>query len=179
MSLRAKPSTSSARWSANLTVQFCSSPAARTPWSCSTLRSKRSHHRRFLFQCYVDTGHNFPEVITYRDETVDRLGVRLVVAHVQDWIDDGRLRERSDGTRNPLKRSRCLNRSCRTSSTLSLVAAAATREGSCEGTRIQPSRRVWPMGPAPSAARTVGRLQRSSPARRARPSVPSVELDRS
>ena len=52
---------------------------------------------------HVDTGHNFPEVITYRDETVDRLGVRLVGAHVQDWIDDGRLRERSDGTRNPLQ----------------------------------------------------------------------------
>jgi sulfate adenylyltransferase subunit 2 len=52
---------------------------------------------------HVDTGHNFPEVITYRDETVERLGVRLVVAHVQDWIDDGRLRERTDGTRNPLQ----------------------------------------------------------------------------
>lgn len=52
---------------------------------------------------HVDTGHNFPEVITYRDETVDRLGVRLVVANVQDWIDDGRLKERADGTRNPLQ----------------------------------------------------------------------------
>jgi sulfate adenylyltransferase subunit 2 len=52
---------------------------------------------------HVDTGHNFPEVIAYRDETVERVGVRLVVAHVQDWIDDGRLRERPDGTRNPLQ----------------------------------------------------------------------------
>ena len=52
---------------------------------------------------HVDTGHNFPEVITYRDETVERVGVRLVVANVQDWIDDGRLRERPDGTRNPLQ----------------------------------------------------------------------------
>lgn len=52
---------------------------------------------------HVDTGHNFPEVIEYRDATVDRLGVRLVVAHVQDWIDDGRLKERPDGTRNPLQ----------------------------------------------------------------------------
>ena len=52
---------------------------------------------------HIDTGHNFPEVITYRDEVVDRLGVRLVVAHVQDWIDDGRLKERPDGTRNPLQ----------------------------------------------------------------------------
>lgn len=52
---------------------------------------------------HVDTGHNFPEVIAYRDETVERVGVRLVVANVQDWIDDGRLRERADGTRNPLQ----------------------------------------------------------------------------
>ncbi len=52
---------------------------------------------------HVDTGHNFPEVLTYRDETVERLGVRLVVASVQDYLDDGRLRERADGTRNPLQ----------------------------------------------------------------------------
>ncbi len=52
---------------------------------------------------HVDTGHNFPEVLTYRDETVAEVGVRLVVANVQDWIDDGRLRERPDGTRNPLQ----------------------------------------------------------------------------
>jgi sulfate adenylyltransferase subunit 2 len=52
---------------------------------------------------HVDTGHNFPEVLDYRDETVARLGLRLVVARVQDYLDDGRLRERPDGTRNPLQ----------------------------------------------------------------------------
>jgi sulfate adenylyltransferase subunit 2 len=52
---------------------------------------------------HVDTGHNFPEVIDFRDRTVERLGVRLVVASVQDYIDDGRLLERADGTRNPLQ----------------------------------------------------------------------------
>lgn len=52
---------------------------------------------------HVDTGHNFPEVLAYRDATVERLGLRLVVASVQDYIDDGRLRERADGTRNPLQ----------------------------------------------------------------------------
>ena len=52
---------------------------------------------------HVDTGHNFPEVLAFRDETVARLGVRLEVARVQDYIDDGRLHERSDGTRNPLQ----------------------------------------------------------------------------
>ena len=52
---------------------------------------------------HVDTGHNFPEVIAFRDETVERLGIRLEVARVQDYIDDGRLAERADGTRNPLQ----------------------------------------------------------------------------
>ncbi|MGN8552836.1 UNVERIFIED_CONTAM: sulfate adenylyltransferase subunit CysD [Microbacterium sp. SLM126] len=52
---------------------------------------------------HVDTGHNFPEVLAFRDETVERLGIRLEVARVQDYIDDGRLTERADGTRNPLQ----------------------------------------------------------------------------
>ncbi|MGH3977590.1 MAG: sulfate adenylyltransferase subunit CysD [Pseudonocardiaceae bacterium] len=52
---------------------------------------------------HVDTGHNFPEVIDYRDRLVTDLGLRLEVAKVQDWIDDGRLTERPDGTRNPLQ----------------------------------------------------------------------------
>ncbi|MGW4891638.1 sulfate adenylyltransferase subunit CysD [Kitasatospora sp. NPDC004240] len=52
---------------------------------------------------HVDTGHNFPEVLEYRDRTVARHGLRLHVASVQDYIDDGRLRERPDGTRNPLQ----------------------------------------------------------------------------
>ena len=52
---------------------------------------------------HVDTGHNFPEVLVFRDETVARLGIRLEVASVQDYLDDGRLQERADGTRNPLQ----------------------------------------------------------------------------
>jgi sulfate adenylyltransferase subunit 2 len=52
---------------------------------------------------HVDTGHNFPEVIDYRDATVAELGLRLVVASVQDAIDDGRVVERADGSRNPLQ----------------------------------------------------------------------------
>lgn len=52
---------------------------------------------------HVDTGHNFPEVLEFRDETVERLGLDLRVASVQDYIDDGRLSERADGTRNQLQ----------------------------------------------------------------------------
>lgn len=52
---------------------------------------------------HVDTGHNLPEVIEFRDSVVAEHGHRLVVAQVEDWINDGRLTERPDGTRNPLQ----------------------------------------------------------------------------
>ncbi len=52
---------------------------------------------------HVDTGHNFDEVIDFRDALVERYGLTLEVARVQDYIDDGRLAERPDGTRNPLQ----------------------------------------------------------------------------
>ena len=52
---------------------------------------------------HVDTGHNFPEVLEYRDHVVAAHGLRLHVASVQDYIDRGVLRERPDGTRNPLQ----------------------------------------------------------------------------
>src|SRR3954452_19409266 len=42
---------------------------------------------------HVDTGHNFPEVIEFRDRRVAELGVRLIVASVQDAIDSGRVTE--------------------------------------------------------------------------------------
>jgi sulfate adenylyltransferase subunit 2 len=52
---------------------------------------------------HVDTGHNFPEVIDYRDRRVAELGVRLIVASVQESIDAGRVRERPGQSRNPLQ----------------------------------------------------------------------------
>jgi sulfate adenylyltransferase subunit 2 len=52
---------------------------------------------------HVDTGHNFDEVLSFRDAVVERYGLELEVARVQDYIDDGRLEERADGTRNPLQ----------------------------------------------------------------------------
>ena len=42
---------------------------------------------------HIDTGHNFPETIEYRDWLVRHLGVRLVVASVQESIDRGRAQE--------------------------------------------------------------------------------------
>ncbi len=52
---------------------------------------------------HVDTGHNFDEVLAFRDRRVADLGARLVVASVQDDIDAGRVREVPGGLRNPLQ----------------------------------------------------------------------------
>lgn len=52
---------------------------------------------------HIDTGHNFPEVLAFRDATVTTLGLRLVVGSVQSFIDRGELKERADGTRNVLQ----------------------------------------------------------------------------
>lgn len=52
---------------------------------------------------HVDTGHNFDELIAFRDETVGGLGLDLRVASVQDWIDDGRLVPPPGGSRNRLQ----------------------------------------------------------------------------
>jgi sulfate adenylyltransferase subunit 2 len=42
---------------------------------------------------HIDTGHNFAETIAYRDAFTEKLGARLVVGHVQDSIDKGRVKE--------------------------------------------------------------------------------------
>jgi len=60
---------------------------------------------------HVDTGHNFPEVIEYRDRRVQELGIRLVVASVQDSIDQGRVAEETGrhASRNRLQTTTLLD----------------------------------------------------------------------
>ena len=52
---------------------------------------------------HVDTGHNFPEVLDYRDRRVEQLGVTLHVGSVQAAIDSGMVHEPADGTRNRIQ----------------------------------------------------------------------------
>jgi sulfate adenylyltransferase subunit 2 len=58
---------------------------------------------------HVDTGHNFPEVLDFRDRRVTELGVQLVVASVQEAIDNGTVVEPPDGTRNRIQTPVLLN----------------------------------------------------------------------
>jgi len=67
---------------------------------------------RFPFPLmHVDTGHNFPEVIEFRDRRVAELSEKLIVASVQESIDDGRVKEESGprASRNRLQTTTLLD----------------------------------------------------------------------
>jgi sulfate adenylyltransferase subunit 2 len=76
------------------------------------LAEKAFRPGRFPFPVmHVDTGHNFPEVIEFRDRLMGRLGERLIVAHVQDSIDRGRVVEETGprASRNRLQTTTLLD----------------------------------------------------------------------
>jgi sulfate adenylyltransferase subunit 2 len=76
------------------------------------LAEKAFRPARFPFPLmHVDTGHNFPEVIAFRDRRVAELGERLVVAQVQDSIDRGRVVEETGprASRNRLQTTTLLD----------------------------------------------------------------------
>ena len=54
---------------------------------------------------HVDTGHNFPETMQFRDDLVNELGVKLIVGSVQESINEGRVAEErgKNATRNALQ----------------------------------------------------------------------------
>ena len=68
------------------------------------LAEKAFHPARIPFPVMqVDTGHNFQEVLDFRDRRVEELGVQLVVASVPEAIDNGSVVEPPDGTRNRIQ----------------------------------------------------------------------------
>src|ERR1019366_1589565 len=76
------------------------------------LAEKAFRPGRFPFPImHVDTGHNFPEVIEFRDRVVSTLGERLIVANVQDSIDAGRVSEETGprASRNRLQTTTLLD----------------------------------------------------------------------
>src|SRR5579872_6970210 len=69
------------------------------------LAEKAFRPGRFPFPVmHVDTGHNFPEVVEFRDRYIEALGEELIVASVQESIDRGRVADPGpDATRNRLQ----------------------------------------------------------------------------
>jgi hypothetical protein len=111
---RKKPSSSCARWRPASSALPCCFPAARTAaWCCAWPRKAFKNPAPLApapqggaqaRQCgqfkgklpfpllHVDTGHNFPEVIEFRDRRVAEMGERLVVGHLEDSIRRGTVR---------------------------------------------------------------------------------------
>lgn len=60
---------------------------------------------------HIDTGHNFPETIEFRDRLVEELGVELIVRNVQDSIDEGKVVEETGkyASRNMLQTTTLLD----------------------------------------------------------------------
>ena len=54
---------------------------------------------------HIDTGHNFAETIEYRDKMISRIGEKLIIGHVQDSIDEGKVVEQKgkNASRNTLQ----------------------------------------------------------------------------
>lgn len=76
------------------------------------LAQKTFYPGKFPFPLlHIDTGHNFPETLTYRDQLMERLGARLIVRYVQDSIDQGRVVEETGpyASRNGLQTTTLLD----------------------------------------------------------------------
>src|SRR2546422_4622633 len=76
------------------------------------LAEKAFRPGRFPFPLmHIDTGHNFPEAIAFRDKRVAELGERLVIASVQESIDRGRVVEQKGprASRNQLQTTTLLD----------------------------------------------------------------------
>ena len=103
---------------------------------------------------HVDTGHNFDEVLDFRDRRAAELGVRLIVASVQDSIDSGRVVEETGrwASRNRLQ------------TTTLLDAIADNRSTPCSaapgGTRRRPGPRSGCSPSATSSASGIPKNQR-------------------
>ncbi|WP_117214094.1 sulfate adenylyltransferase subunit CysD [Allorhizocola rhizosphaerae] len=68
------------------------------------LAEKAFHPGRIPFPVmHVDTGHNFPEVIVYRNRRVEELGLQLIVASVPDALERGLVTEPAGGSRNRIQ----------------------------------------------------------------------------
>jgi sulfate adenylyltransferase subunit 2 len=79
---------------------------------CAHLARKAFYPANIPFPLmHVDTGHNFPETIEFRDKFVKKLGANLIVASVQESIDKGRVREEKgyNASRNSLQTTTLLD----------------------------------------------------------------------
>ena len=130
---------------------------------------------------HVDTGHNFDEVIAFRDECAKEAGARLIVASVQgvDRRGSGGRRHRTDSLAQPSADHHAARRHRGTPLRRRVRRGAPRRgEGQGQGAGVQLPRRVRAVGPQEPTTRALVALQRPPQPGRAPPGLPVVELDR-
>ena len=124
------------------------------------LAEKAFRPARFPFPLmHVDTGHNFPEVIEFRDRRVAELGERLIVASVQESIDSGRVVEETGprASRNRLQTITLLDAIEEHGFDAAFGGARRDEERARAKERIfSLPRRLRPVGPAGASARSCG-----------------------
>ena len=129
---------------------------------------------------HVDTGHNFPEVLEYRDRTVAEARA-APACRLRAGLHRPRCSCASAPTA-PATRSRRvpLTEKIQSEKLRRRLRRRTPRrgEGPRQGAGVLPARRVLAVGPAPPAPRAVAALQRPPRARRARPRLPALQLDR-
>ena len=129
---------------------------------------------------HVDTGHNFPEVLEYRDAQVATEGARLLVAKVQDSIDQGRVADPGPvASRNRLQTTTLLDAINANTVRRRLRRGPARRgQGPGQGAGALLPRLVRPVGPQAAAPRTVAALPGQRAAGRAPARLPALGLHR-
>jgi sulfate adenylyltransferase subunit 2 len=129
---------------------------------------------------HVDTGHNFPETMTYRDEFVDL----CAPSSSSGWSRSPSTAAAWSRKRAPTPRatnsrpSPCSTPSRNTNTTPASAAAAATRKSPRQGALLLPPRRLRPVGSQKPAPRTLEPLQRPQAPRRTLPRLPALQLHR-
>ena len=146
------------------------------------LAEKAFRPGRFPFPVmHVDTGHNFPEVIEFRDRRVAELGERLIVASVQESIDKGRAVEETGprASRNRLQTVTLLD-AIERARLRRRVRRRPPRRGARprQGADLLLPRRLRPVGPAAQRPELWNLYNGRIRTRRARARVPALELDR-
>ena len=126
----------------------------------------------------VDTGLDFDEVLETRDNWVNRLGVRLMVASVTEAIDNGFVIDDCKTSRNRMKTAILLDAIEKNRSPPSSAARDATRTRHAQRSGSTPTATTSASGTPEAAARALEPLQRPDPPRRAHADLPAVELDR-
>ena len=181
MHWKAKPSISCARWPPNAPTRLCYFSGGKDSIVLLRLAEKAFRPGRFPFPLlHIDTGHNFPEVIEFRDRRAQQLGERLIVRSMEDSIRQGRVVLRSENqSRNAFQSVTLLDAIAEFRFDACIGGARRDEEKARAKERIFSFRDEFGQwDPEEPASGTVGSLQYPRPSWREYPCISHQQLDR-